>query len=183
MILNEHLTEQQIRLEKVKKLREMGIEPWPEVTFSNSNSEQIKSEYISDLEKEYSISGRIMTIRAHGKTTFATLKDSKGKIQIYIKLDTVGENKFNLFSNFVDTGDILWCIGKSFKTKTGEVTLLVNDFHIASKCISPMPEKFYGLTDIETKYRQRYLDLIVNEESKNRLITRSKNSKLYQKLS
>ncbi|HVW99563.1 MAG TPA: lysine--tRNA ligase, partial [Candidatus Babeliaceae bacterium] len=95
------------------------------------------------------------------------------KIQIYIKRDNLGGDRFEFFERFIDIGDSIWCRGSSFRTKSGEITLNVCDFILISKSLYPLPEKFHGLTDIETKYRQRYLDLMVNEETKERFVKRS----------
>ena len=98
-----------------------------------------------------------------------------GKIQIYVRKDEIGDNAFDQFDQFVDIGDILWVKGHSFKTKMGEITLKVDlNIRCLSKCLHPLPDKFHGLTDVETKYRQRYLDLISTPESRERFIKRSK---------
>lgn len=165
----EHL----VRLEKVKRLKEKSIEPWPERKEVTANTKQIIHDFDKDgISREYAISGRILTIRFHGKTVFADLQDHSGKIQIYIRQDIVGDD-FDFFKEYIDIGDIIWCHGSSFKTKLGEITLKVNEFKLLSKCLYPLPEKFHGLADIEIKYRQRYLDLITNPDVKERFIKRS----------
>ncbi len=173
--------EHEIRLEKVKELEKLSINPWPENQEPNSNAQKIINEFekLKDPEtnkvknKEYTIAGRILSIRTHGKTIFADLVDDN-RIQIYIKKDNVGQELFEIFNKFIDLGDIVWVCGYAFKTKMGEITLEVNNFKLLSKCLRPLPEKFHGLSDIEIKYRQRYLDLITSEETKNRFIKRSK---------
>lgn len=114
-----------------------------------------------------------MTIRLHGKAAFLHLQDEVGKLQLYIKEDVVGAQAFSQFEQFVDIGDILWVAGTVFKTQRGEISLRVSQWSMQSKCLHPLPEKFHGLTDVEVRYRQRYLDLICNADSKNLLIKRS----------
>lgn len=166
--------EHQVRLAKVAALRERGIEPWPASKPVNATCKRIIEEYAdATQEKEYLIAGRLITLRGHGKTTFAHLQDRSGSLQIYIRADTIGQEAFDLFTHYIDTGDIIWCSGTPFITKTGEITLKVTQFELQSKCLYPLPEKFHGLTDVETKYRQRYLDLISNPEAKERFKKRS----------
>ena len=119
------------------------------------------------------IAGRLMALRLHGKTAFAQLMDMSGKVQLYFRTDILDEKSFKELEKFIDMGDMLWCEGTSFRTKTGEVTLKVHKYVLLAKCLFPLPEKFHGLHDIETKYRQRYLDLMTNQETRNRFIKRS----------
>lgn len=174
MLFENESQEYEIRVEKVKKLRALGIEPWPEFRTINATSAQIKTEFEQDAQqREYTIAGRLMTIRVHGKAIFADLQDEKGRIQIYVKKDEIGEQQFDIFKDLIDIGDIVWCKGFSFRTKMNEITLQVAEYTLLSKCLRPLPEKFHGLSDIETKYRQRYLDLISSSESRERFIKRS----------
>ncbi len=166
--------EHHIRVEKVKKLREMGIEPWPEVKPVTATSKDVLDQFSETEEKSYAIAGRVLAMRGHGKTVFAKLQDRAGSLQVYFKKDLLSEELFQLLEQFVDVGDLLWVKGISFKTKTGEITLRVQEFTLLAKCLHPLPEKFHGLADIETRYRQRYLDLISDQESRARFITRSK---------
>ncbi|HBS47793.1 TPA: lysine--tRNA ligase [Candidatus Dependentiae bacterium] len=169
---NEHL----VRCEKVKAMREQGIEPWPSEFKSPSEScASIKSLFEQDLDasKKYSIAGRLMLVREHGKTIFADLQDRSGKIQLYIKQDILGDANFEIFKKFFDIGDLMWCSGTLFRTKMGEITLRVDAIEMQSKCLHPLPEKFHGLTDLEQRYRQRYLDLISNPQSREKFIKRS----------
>jgi lysyl-tRNA synthetase class 2 len=164
-----------VRVEKVEEMRAQGIEPWPAVKPVNSNTAQILQDYaLNPQEKDYQISGRVMSLRGHGKSTFANIQDATGKIQIYLKEDVVGAQKFAQFSKFIDIGDIVWVDGTSFVTKAGEATLRVKDFTLMSKCLHPLPDKFHGLEDVEVRYRQRYLDLITNEENRSKFKKRSK---------
>lgn len=165
-----------VRVSKIKTLIEKGINPWPNAIETNSNSKNIISEFNKEISsnKIYSLAGRILAIRLHGKTTFVNLQDFEGKLQLYIKQDIIGEEKFEIFKNLIDIADIIFVEGKPFKTKTGEITLEVSNFVLLSKSLYPLPDKFHGLVDIEAKYRQRYLDLIINQDTKNRFIKRSK---------
>jgi len=123
--------------------------------------------------KIVTLAGRIMAARSHGKSSFYDIKDSTARIQVYFKEDTVGEEKFKFLNNF-DIGDFIGVKGETFKTRTGEPTIVVREFKILAKSLRPLPEKWHGLKDVETRYRQRYIDLIVNDEVKNVFITRSK---------
>ncbi len=172
---HEHVsTEHAIRIEKVKKLRALGIEPWPGRKEVTATTEQIIKDFLeNENARHYAIAGRLMNIRLHGKAAFAQLQDISGQLQLYIKTDTIGKEAFHVFEHLIDIGDIIWCEGTSFRTKTGQITLLVETYTLLSKSLHPLPEKFHGLTHIETKYRQRYLDLITNPQAKERFIKRS----------
>jgi len=175
---NTHETPEQqyeVRVEKINKMRELGIEPWPAAREINSHSADVIKEFVEDKEsREYELAGRILTFRKHGKAAFATIQDAQGKIQLYIREDVVGADTFDVINHLIDLGDIIWCKGKSFRTKTGEITIKVEQCFLLSKCLHPLPEKFHGISDIEIKYRQRYLDLITNQESKERFEKRSR---------
>ncbi len=167
--------EYHVRIHKIEAMRERGIEPWPASKPVNATVHEILQEFNEEKEsRNYEIVGRVVAVRKHGKTAFVTLQDHTGRVQIYVRLDAIGDEQFDRFDKFVDIGDILWCSGTSFKTKTGEITIKVRELTLVSKCLHPLPEKFHGLTDIETKYRQRYLDLISNPESRERFVKRSK---------
>ncbi len=165
----------EIRLKKINEIIEAGIDPYPtfyEVTYKAS---EIKKDF-ENLEKEkkkVKVAGRLMLIRMHGKAGFAHIKDETGMIQIYVRLDFVGEEKFNLFKK-IDIGDIIGVEGEVFKTHTGEITIKVENFKILAKSLLPLPEKWHGIQDIETRYRQRYLDLIMNDDVKENFRTRSR---------
>jgi lysyl-tRNA synthetase class 2 len=169
----EVLSEHDVRVEKIGKLRDRGVEPWPALKPVSAPCQKVLEEYQEDHKLSYSIAGRLMNIRLHGKAAFAHVQDGTAKIQIYLKADTIGVDKFEIFKDLIDIGDILWCSGDSFKTRTGEITLNVTEFVLLSKCLHPLPEKFHGLSDIEIKYRQRYLDLMTSQESRERFIKRS----------
>ena len=166
--------EHQIRVQKVKDLEAQNVSAWPilknDVT---ATAKQAAEEFKNDFEKSYQVAGRIVSLRLHGKTAFANLLDKSGKIQIYFKEDIIGDKNFEFLKHFIDLGDIIWIKGSTFRTKTGEITIKVEDFTLLSKCLHPLPEKFHGLTDVEIRYRQRYLDLISNPESRERFLKRS----------
>jgi lysyl-tRNA synthetase class 2 len=118
--------------------------------------------------------GRIYIVRNHGKTLFADLGDETGKIQLYIRKNDIGEAQFDLFNQFIERGDIIGVTGHVFRTKLGEITIWVDTFTLLCKAVCSLPEKFHGLTDVEKRYRQRYVDLIVNEESRQTFRSRSR---------
>ncbi|MCC2625234.1 MAG: lysS [Burkholderiales bacterium] len=137
-------------------------------TYAHLNHDELQEQAIN-----VSAAGRMMLKRIMGKASFATLQDGQAKIQIYISREKIGEEPYNAFKHF-DIGDILGVSGKLFKTKTGELTIDVSKVELISKCLRPLPEKFHGLTDLEQRYRMRYLDLIMNQDSRQVFITRSK---------
>ena len=157
----------QQRRKKLEQIRTQGINPHP-YTYDVSHSSQTILNTFEELESsktKVSIAGRIMTVRRHGKTSFAHMSDEAGQIQIYIRLDNVGERAFDLFKLF-DIGDIIGVMGPVFRTRTGEVTVMVESLTLLCKSLRPLPEKWHGLRDKEIRYRQRYLDLIMNPEVK-----------------
>lgn len=166
----------QIRVQKVTDLAERGIAAWPAARAVGFTAQQVRDQYVADSEDttEYTIAGRLVTKRGHGKTMFAHLQDRSGRIQLYLRKDALSESDFELLTHGLDLGDIVWCRGTMFTTKTGEPTLKVVEVALLSKCLHPLPEKFHGLTDTEQRYRQRYLDLISNPESKAKFAMRSR---------
>lgn len=166
--------EHEIRIQKVKKLQEQGIDAWPTVKKAENNAVALLQNFTENDTKTYSVIGRVMTKRLHGKAAFFHIQDQTGKIQLYIKEDLVGQNLFSLFEHSIDIGDIVWAAGHLFKTKMGEISLKVSDFSLQSKCLHPLPEKFHGLHDVEVRYRQRYLDLVCNFASKDLMMKRFK---------
>jgi lysyl-tRNA synthetase class 2 len=175
--LNEFI---KVRIEKLKALKEKGINPYPSAAFEISHHSADILEKYKNLQagehketEKVSMAGRLMTIRGMGKSSFAHILDSRGKIQIYIKKDAVGEKAYETF-NLLDLGDIIGIKGFPFKTKTGEVSLHVESFEILCKSLHQLPEKWHGLTDVEARYRHRYVDLIVNDEVRKTFETRSK---------
>lgn len=164
------------RIKKLEELKRLNIDPFPHSFTANSSSKDILDKHLNLAEGEqskdsFSVAGRIISIRSHGKTTFFHLQDGTGKIQVYIKLDT--ENKKAVFGNF-DIGDFAGVTGHVFKTRTGEITIFASEFKILSKSLRPLPEKWHGLKNVEVRYRQRYLDLIANEDVKKVFDSRSK---------
>lgn len=169
------VNEQEIRLAKIKKMQSEGKSPWPSYKPVSMTSRQAISEFEKNplSPKTCSVAGRLIRLRDHGKTFFGHIQDRAGVLQIYIKKDEIGEQSFENFKNFIDVGDIIWLSGTIFTTKTGEITLKVSEVELISKCLHPLPEKFHGLTDTEQRYRQRYLDLISNPESREKFKKRS----------
>jgi lysyl-tRNA synthetase class 2 len=166
--------EHDIRLEKIKKLREMGIEPWPVTKPVSATCLQAIEAFDKGDQAELSVAGRLMSIREHGKTIFCHIQDRSARMQVYIRQDEMGAESFAFFKEFIDVGDIVWFRGTVFKTKMGEITLKVLECSLLSKCLYPLPEKWHGLVDQEVRYRQRYLDLISNPESREKFKARSK---------
>lgn len=163
------------RREKLSALREKKINPYPYVFKRTHTSKEICDNF-EKLEAEATqvgVCGRIISLRSHGKSAFFHILDGNGKIQVYLKSDEVGEEKYKLFELF-DIGDFLGVTGKVFKTRTGEKTVRAEDFQLLSKSLHPLPEKWHGLQDKELRYRQRYLDLIANPEVKDIFIQRTK---------
>lgn len=166
-------SEHQVRLEKLKGLQAASINAWPAPESVSAQAAQVKHEFSETEPKSYSVAGRIRIIRHHGKASFVVIQDPSGQLQLYFRQDDMGQHAYEQFRNFIDVGDIIWAHGTTFKTKMGEITLAVTKFTLLSKSLYPMPEKFHGLQDIETIYRQRYLDLITNDESRERFKKRS----------
>lgn len=164
-----------IRREKLAKLRELGLNPYPYSFQRTHFSTEIISDFetLSTSEESVKTAGRIMTLRSHGKSLFFHCLDDKGKIQVYVKSDVVGSDKYALFDLF-DLGDFIGVTGTPFKTKTGEITVKATDFVLLSKSLHPLPEKWHGLQDKELRYRQRYVDLFTTEGIKEVFIKRAK---------
>ena len=178
--MREFTDQELIRREKAEKLRELGLDPFghrfDRTAFNKDIKEKYKDVEHDEFEKindEYTVAGRIMFIRKMGKASFFTIQDKTGNIQIYISINDVGEDTYNLFKS-ADLGDIVGVRGKVMKTKTGEITLKCLEYTHLVKALRPLPEKFHGLTDIEERYRRRYVDLIMNEDSKRIALTRPK---------
>ena len=168
------------RREKAKGLRVMGANPYPagykyDITAAEAIERfgNIEAEALEKGHETCSIAGRIMSLRGFGKASFIHIKDNSGRIQAYIRKDKIGDEQYALFK-LMDIGDFIGIRGSFFKTKTGELTMVAEDVKILSKSMRPLPEKWHGLTDIETRYRQRYVDLIVNEKVKDVFILRSR---------
>ena len=185
--MREFTDQELIRREKAEKLKEMGLDPFGNRFDRTAFNQDIKEKYqdiehdeFENINDEFTVAGRIMFIRKMGKASFFTIQDKTGKMQIYISINDVGEETYNLFKT-ADIGDIVGVSGKVMKTKTGEITLKCLEYTHLVKALRPLPEKFHGLTDIEERYRRRYVDLIMNEESKNIAFTRPKIIRCIQK--
>jgi len=161
--------ESQTRQDKLDAIIKSGINPYPSKT--NRNASILKAKKSND--DKLIIAGKIISIRSHGKSTFVDLQDESELIQVYFKLDTIGEEKYTFLKN-VEVGDYIEARGGVFKTKTGELTLAAKDYAILSKSLLPVPDKWYGLKDTEIRYRRRYLDLIMNPDVKKNIEIRSK---------
>lgn len=167
------------RREKLAKLREQGV-PFPNDVVREHQAAALHAEY-GEQDKEWfeqnavpvTVAGRMMLQRLMGKASFATIADGSGRIQLYVQQGMLGDERFEAYKHW-DLGDIIWASGMLFKTKTGELSVKVHDIRLLTKSLRPLPEKFHGLTDHELRYRQRYLDLIMNQESRATFILRSK---------
>jgi len=178
---HEELSDQlKVRREKLHNLREKGLDPFGKRFERTHQTEEIitvynefEKEELEEKEVSVTIAGRIMTKRGKGKAGFAHIQDLTGQIQIYVRKDEIGEEAYEIF-NTADLGDIVGVSGVIFKTKVGELSIKVKSFELLTKSLRPLPDKFHGLKDIEQRYRQRYVDLIMSPESKKTFITRSK---------
>lgn len=175
--LNEHM---RVRRDKMNNMRAQGIDPFGDKFERTHMANELIAEYgeitKEDLEEkavEVTIAGRIMTKRGKGKVGFSHIQDFSDQIQIYVRKDEIGEDAYELFKT-ADLGDIVGVSGEIFKTNVGELSVKATSFSILTKSLRPLPEKFHGLKDVEQRYRQRYLDLISNKESKETFIMRSK---------
>lgn len=161
-----------VRREKAENIKKLGIDPYGQKFERTAYAEELKTKYqdiehdaFETMEDTATVAGRIMFIRKMGKASFFSIQDKTGTIQVYISINDVGEETYNLFKT-ADLGDIVGVHGKVMKTKTGEVTIKCFTYTHLVKALRPLPEKFHGLTDIEERYRRRYVDLIMNEDSK-----------------
>lgn len=169
-----------IRREKLSTLRQMGVDPFGTKYERTHWSKQIfdqfdhrSNEELAQETQQVRIAGRLMTKRGQGKAGFAHIQDFSGRIQIYVRQDSVGEHQYEVFS-ICDLGDIIGVTGTVFRTKTGELSIRATEVRLLTKSLRPLPEKFHGLKDVEIRYRKRYLDLIVNPDVMQTFVTRSK---------
>ncbi len=174
----ENVAFESTRLDKIRALQDRGITIFPPTFDRQDTVLDIRTRY-KDIThekspEEVSTAGRVYIVRNHGKTLFADLGDESGKIQLYIRKNDIGEEQFDLFNQFIERGDIIGVTGHVFRTKLGEITIWVDTVTLLCKAVCSLPEKFHGLTDIEKRYRQRYVDLIVNEESRQTFRNRSR---------
>ncbi|MCR4963025.1 MAG: lysine--tRNA ligase [Firmicutes bacterium] len=163
----------QVRLDKAAQLQAAGIDPYGESFVRTHTSTEILNRFEELEGSQATVAGRIMAIRGHGKACFIVLADKEGQIQLYVKLDELGEEAFAQVKLW-DIGDIIGVTGEVFRTQRGEISVKAQKVTFLTKCLRPLPEKWHGLTDVELRYRQRYLDLIVNPQVKNAFVIRSK---------
>ena len=171
--VNEQLNDQElVRREKLEKYKSMGIDPYGKRFNVSHHSADIRklvgkksAKSVDKLNLVVSFAGRIMAIRRMGKASFMKLQDKTGFIQVYMGIDVVGKKAYELFK-IADIGDIVGIKGRVMLTRTGEITIRATKYQLLTKCLHPLPEKFHGLTDVEERYRRRYLDLIMNENAK-----------------
>ena len=167
------------RREKLKAIREKGVafpndfKPEHFAAPLHAQFGEQENETLDPQAVMVKVAGRMMLKRVMGKASFATVQDKTGRIQLFISKDNIGEELYESFKHW-DLGDIIAAVGVLFKTKTGELSVKVTELRLLTKSLRPLPEKFHGLSDQETKYRQRYVDLIVSEETRHTFIARSK---------
>ncbi len=166
------------RQEKAEELKGRGIDPYPFVFEGRQSVAAVRAQAAGAGHEKgseiFRVAGRLHTIRNHGKTIFADLQDESGRIQLYIRKNDLGEEKFTLFETCIERGDIVGVQGYAFRTKLGELTLWVEEITLLAKALCPLPEKFHGLRDVEKRYRQRYVDLIVNPDVRETFRIRSR---------
>ena len=170
---NDDSNEQAVqRQDKLKSLRDAGINPYPNDFRRDSSAGELlerhadsSSEQLADEQIAVRVAGRLMSRRIMGKASFAHIQDESGQIQLYLQRERMSDGIYNEFKKY-DLGDIVGTAGIMFRTKTGELSIRVNEIRLLVKSLYPLPEKYHGLTDVETRYRQRYLDLMVNEDSR-----------------
>ena len=168
------LDQVQVRRDKLAALQAEGRDPFQITKFDfNADSAAIKADYAAYEGKIVRVAGRLMSKRGMGKVLFCDLQDNTGRIQLFVKIDEMGEEEFNRFKKN-DIGDIVGAEGEVFTTKTGEISIRTSSIQLLSKSLLPLPDKFHGLTDKEIRFRQRYVDLMVNPEVKQNFIVRSK---------
>ena len=170
--MREFTDQELIRREKAEHIRELGLDPFGHKFERTAFAAELKDKYkdvehdaFENMDDTATVAGRIMFIRKMGKASFFSIKDKTGPIQVYISINDIGEEAYTLFKT-ADIGDIVGVHGKVMKTQTGEVTIKCLEYTHLTKALRPLPEKFHGLTDIEERYRRRYVDLIMNDESK-----------------
>ena len=165
--------QEQIRRDKLQTLMDNGQNPYLITKYDVTHeSNQILANYETLEDQTVALAGRMIGRHIMGKASFGRLLDGKGKIQFYVRRDDIGEEAYAAFKK-LDLGDLIGYTGKPFKTKTGEISIHVESLTLLSKCLKPLPEKFHGLTDTDLRYRQRYLDMVVNPEVRDTFVKRS----------
>lgn len=164
------------RIVKLERLREMGVNPYPPRVHYTHTAAQAVAAYDEMSEKQPTVEvvGRLVAVRIMGKSSFAHIQDSSGRIQVYFRRDILGEEPYEVFRRGLDIGDHIGVKGELFRTRTGEITVRGESMVVLSKALRPLPEKWHGLQDTETRYRQRYLDLIANPEVRDIFVNRTK---------
>lgn len=172
---NEINEQMQVRIDKMHKIEEHGWKPFGYRFLYTHRAADIAAQFdeLSEKETEVKMAGRIMAIRGHGKTCFMDMQDKTGRIQVYVRKDVIGEENYALIK-LMDIGDTVGITGTAFRTHMGELSIKANSVEMLSKSLRPLPEKWHGLKDVETRYRQRYVDLIVNPEVRDTFVKRSK---------
>ncbi len=161
------------RLELVKELRDMGIDPYPQSTPITHYIEEIVKDPDTFMGKRVAVAGRLYALRFHGKVAFGDLHDNGFKIQGFFRMDVLGEKQYKFLKKYVDRGDFLWIRGEVTRTKKGELSVLAEEIKIASKALYDLPHEWFGIGDVEKRYRQRYLDLMFNKNAFDTFIKRS----------
>lgn len=171
---NEINGQMQVRIDKMHKIEEHGWKPFGYRFLYTHRAADIAAQFdeLSEKETEVKMAGRIMAIRGHGKTCFMDMQDKTGRIQVYVRKDVIGEENYALIK-LMDIGDTVGITGTAFRTHMGELSIKANSVEMLSKSLRPLPEKWHGLKDVETRYRQRYVDLIVNPEVRDTFVKRS----------
>ncbi|MCX8095113.1 MAG: lysine--tRNA ligase [Caldisericia bacterium] len=167
------MEERDIRLQKLKELKEKGINPFEYKFERTHTAEDIKNNFDELQNKNVKVSGRVITERLHGKASFITIRDFTGSIQIYLNINNLGEESYTFFKKYIDPGDFIGVSGTVFKTHTGEITINATELKLLTKSLLPLPEKYHGIKDIEVRYRKRYLDLIANPQNIEIFVKRS----------
>ena len=166
--------QRQIKRKKLEELREMGRDPYLEETFDvTAWSKDIKDNFDAMEDQEVRVAGRIMAFRRMGKVAFVDLQDKQGRIQVFVARDNIGQDEYNIFKTY-DTGDILGITGEVFRTKTGEISIRAREVKLLCKSLQVLPNKWHGLKDTDLRYRQRYVDLIMNEDVRDTFMKRAK---------
>ncbi len=160
------------RLQKMLALRARGIEPYSEKFVPSHRSEEVVQRFAELEGTIVTVSGRLMSVRTHGRATFADIQDQSGRLQVYARADMLGQDAYELFCE-LDIGDIVGVSGRVFKTKKGQITVEIESFRLLTKSLRPLPEKWHGLKDVDVRYRQRYVDLIVNAQVRDTFLRRS----------
>lgn len=165
-----------IRREKLKRLQDQGENPYDHTSYDvKHHAQEVVERFEEEFEgKQVSVAGRIMSWRDMGKASFMDLRDSTGRIQLYVKIDVLGEEAYRELTSSLDIGDVVGVTGEAFRTRRGEISVKADSMVILSKALLPLPEKYHGLKDTDARYRQRYLDLIVNPDVKDVFMKRSK---------